>query len=377
MTTMIRRRPNLCLFTNRFGHGGTEHQFAEIVSRLDQSKYNLKIACFSRSGEFLNRVTSAGLPVIEFTRSRWFSADTATCAFRWMQFVRNERIELLHTFDFHTTAFAALPAKVAGLRRLVTSRRNLGTTLDGPRHWALRRIFRWSDCVVANSEAARQNLVRAGVPTRLVQVIRNGVDLQRFSSNGHRAFARRRWGWQEDELLIGVIANLRPEKGHATLLKAVPIVARRFPKARFLFVGPDPINYGERLRAMASDLSPHVSFLGDCSEIPELLAALDVFVLPSWSESMPNALLEAMSAGRPVIASAVGGCQEIVLHGKTGMLIPPQDSEALAAQIIQLLEQPELRNELGRAARGYAESELDIAQAVGRLERIYDELLDA
>jgi glycosyltransferase involved in cell wall biosynthesis len=370
------RRHNLCLFTNRFGHGGTEHQFAEIASRLDRSKYNLKVACFSRTGEFLNQVTSAGLPVTEFVRGRWFDPRTTTCALRWMRFVRDERIALLHTFDFHTTVFAALPAKFAGVRRLVTSRRNLGTTLHGSRDWALRRLFRWSDCVVANSEAARQNLLMAGVSARLVQVVRNGVDLQKFCSNGHRASARVRGGWREEQLLIGVIANLRPEKGHATLLKAVPAVIARFPQAHFLIAGPDPLNQGERLRAMARNLSSNVSFLGDCYAVPELLAALDIFVLPSLSESLPNALLEAMSAGRPVIASAVGGCNELVVHEKTGMLVPPQDPEALARQIVQLLEEPELRERLGRAARKQAEAEFDITKAVKRLETIYDELLE-
>jgi glycosyltransferase involved in cell wall biosynthesis len=365
------------LFTNRFGHGGTEHQFAEIVSRLDQSKYNVQVACFSRTGEFLDRVTSAGLPVTEFARGRWFSPQTAACTIRWMRFLRRQRVELLHTFDFHTTVFAALPAKLAGLPRLVTSRRNLGTTLDGPRRWALRRVFWSSDCVVANSEAARQDLVSVGVPPRLIRVVRNGVDLQRFVSNGQRALARRRWGWKEDELLIGVVANLRPEKGHVTLLKAVPAVVRRFPRAHFLLVGPDPLHQGERLRAMASDLGTHVSFLGDCSEIPQLLAALDVFVLPSLTESMPNSLMEAMSAGQPVIVSAVGGCKELVLHGETGMLVPPQDPETLAKQIVQLLEEPELRERLGREARKHAEAEFDIKQAVARLEAIYDELLDS
>jgi glycosyltransferase involved in cell wall biosynthesis len=373
---MNRRRHNLCLFTNRFGHGGTEHQFAELVSRLDQSKYNVHVACFSRTGEFLNRVISAGLPVTEFMRGRWFSPLTTWCTLRWMQFLRSERIDLLHTFDFHTTVFAALPARLAGLRQLVTSRRNLGTTLNGPRRWALRRVYSQSDCVVANSEAARQDLIASGVPAGLIRVVRNGVDLQRFVSNGHRAMARRRWGWQEEELLIGVVANLRPEKGHTTLLNAVPSVIRRFPQAHFLIVGPDPLNQGERLRAMASELSPHVSFLGDCSEIPELLAALDVFVLPSLSESMPNGVMEAMSAGRPVIASAVGGCKELVVHGETGILVPPKDPEALATQIVRLLEEPAFRARLGSAARLRADSEFDINQAVACLEAIYDELLE-
>jgi glycosyltransferase involved in cell wall biosynthesis len=372
----MHRRHNLCLFTNRFGHGGTEHQFAEIVSRLDQSKYNLKVACFSRTGEFLDQVTAAGLPVTEFVRGRWFDPRTAASAHRWMRFVRRERIALLHTFDFHTTIFAALPAKLAGVRRLVTSRRNLGTTLNGPRHWALRHLFCWSDRVVANSEAARQNLLMAGVPARLIQVVRNGVDLKKFSSNGHRSSTRLSWGWREEQLLIGVIANLRPEKGHATLLQAVPMVIKRFPQAHFLIAGPDPLKQGERLRAMASSVSNHVSFLGDCSAVPELLAALDIFVLPSLSESLPNALMEAMSAGRPAIASAVGGCSELIEHGQTGMLVPPQDPEALAQQIVQLLEAPELREKLGQAARKRAESDFDIKKAVQSLETIYDELLE-
>jgi glycosyltransferase involved in cell wall biosynthesis len=373
---MTRRRPNLCLFTNRFGHGGTEHQFAELSSRIDQAKFHVQVACLSRTGEFLEQVTSAGLPVLEFARGRWFAPRTAACTLRWMRFLRREQIDLVHTFDFHTAAFAALPAKLAGVPLLVTSRRNLGTTLDGPRHWVLRRLFHLSDCVVANSEAARQNLLGAGVPPERVQVVPNGVDLQRFSSNGNHAFARRRWGWKDETLLIGVIANLRPEKGHATLLEAVPSVVKRFPQAHFLLVGPDPVQHGERLRALASHLGAHVSFLGDCSEIPELLAALDVFVLPSYSESMPNAVMEAMSAGRPVIASAVGGCKELIVDGETGILVPPRNPEALAAQIVRLLEEPGLRETLGRAARKRAEAEFDIKVAVRRLEAIYDELLN-
>jgi glycosyltransferase involved in cell wall biosynthesis len=373
---MTRRRYNLCLFTNRFGHGGTEHQFAELVSRLDQSKYNLEIACFSRTGEFLDRVTSAGLRVTEFSRGRWFGARTASCTIRWMQFVRRQRIDLLHTFDFHTTVFAALPAKFAGLKRLVTSRRNLGTTLKGPRRWLLRRLFCWSDCVVVNSEAARQDLLAAGVPPRLIRVLLNGVDLQRFSRNGHRFSARRHWGWKDEDLLIGMVANLRPEKGHETLFEAIPAVVRRFPQAHFLIVGPDPLNQGRYLQAMASDLGHHVSFLGDCSDIPELLAALDLFVLPSLTESMPNSVLEAMSAGRPVIASAVGGLKELVRHGETGLLIPPKDPGALASHIVHLLAEPELRERMGRAARMRAESEFDINRAAQGLEAIYDELLE-
>src|SRR5208283_5544651 len=123
-------------------------------------------------------------------------------------------------------------------------------------------------------------------------------------------------------------------------------------------------------------LDPYVSFLGDFYGIPDLLAALDVVVLPSTSESMPNVVLEAMSAGRPVIASAVGGCLELIDHNRTGLLFPTGDSRALAEQIVMLLSRPERRAELGRIARQHAESEFDINIAAKRLEAVYDELLD-
>lgn len=373
---MTLRRHNLCLFTNRFGHGGTEHQFAEIASRLDQRKYNLIVACFSRTGEFLEKVTGADLPVVEFARSRWFSPSTARCALGWMRFLRRERIELVHTFDLYTNLFAGPLARLVGVPLLLTSRRDTGTMFTPRRRWVLRRVFFRSDRIVANSEAARASLLREGVPARLIRVVLNGVDLERFCPNGNQLQARRKWGWGDEDLLIGAIGNLRPEKGHDILLKAVPEVIRQFPRAHFLIVGPGPLQPVLLRQVRTTGLEPYVAILGDCSEIPELLGALDIVVLPSTSESLPNVVLEAMSAGRAVVASAVGGCLELIEHGRTGLLFPPRDAHALAEQILRLLAQPQLRAELGQAARKHAESEFDINHAVKRMESVYDELLE-
>ena len=369
-------RHNLCLFTNRFGHGGTEHQFAELVSRLDQRKYNITITCFSREGEFYKNVEDAGLPVFEFARTRWFEAQTIRCAFDWVRLVRKHETELLHTFDYYTNVFAGGLLAFAGVPLFVSSRRDLGTMLSPKQRWTVRRVFLRSDRVVVNSEAARQSLLNEGFPDSRVRLIRNGVDLERYHVNGNAQSARRTLGWNRNSQLIGVIANLRPEKGHKILLQAAAAILQRYPNAHFILAGPGELEGELRAYVAANNLNSNVSFLGDYAAIPELLAALDIVVLPSISESLPNVVLEAMSAGRPVVASAVGGCTELIEHNRTGVLVPPGDPAALAEQILVLLDRPELRMQLGNAARKHAEREFNFTEAVKQLERVYDELLN-
>ena len=370
------RRHNICLFTNRFGHGGTEHQFAELVSRLDQKKYNLQVACFSREGEFYEMVTRAGLHAVEFPRGRWFDPRTVRCARDWVRLLRQQRIQLVHTFDYYTTMFGGTLARLAGVPIVVTSRRDTGSMFTRIQRWMVRQVFFRSNRVVVNSEAARESLLREGLPSQRISKVRNGVDLGLYRSNGNQQSARNQWGWSPDRPLIGVIANLRPEKGHIVLLKALPKVISRYPKAHFLLAGPGPLEAKLRSYATTNGLDSHVSFLGDSYGIPDLLAALDIVVLPSTSESMPNVVLEAMSAGRPIIASAIPGCMELIDDGQTGVLFPSANPEGLAEQIVRLLDHPELRVQLGNAARAHAESEFDISLAAKRLEAVYDELLE-
>ena len=189
---MTKRLHNLCLFTNRFGHGGTEHQFAELVSRLDQTKYNILVACFSKAGEFYEKMVAAGLSVVEFSRGRWFAPNTIRCGLALVRLLRSARIELMHSFDYYTNLFAGPLARLAGVPLLVTSRRDTGSMYSPRQRWVLRRVFHRSDCIVVNSEAARQSLLQEGLPSSRIRVVRNGVDLELFHSNGNGQAARRR-----------------------------------------------------------------------------------------------------------------------------------------------------------------------------------------
>ena len=369
-------RPKLLLFTSSFGHGGTEHQFVEIVTRLNREKYDVTVACQRYYGQFYGQVCEAGLRVVNFPIRGFISVRAARSSWEWIRFIRREKFDLVHTFDFYTNVFGAPLSRLAGVRLLLTSRRDLGDMWSWPQRQMLRAVFRWSDCVIANSEAARSGLIREKqVPASRVRVLCNGVDLTRYSSNGHRAHKRQELGYTNSDLVVGMVANLRPEKDHRTLLEAAAIIVKQIPQARFFFVGTGDLEVELKRIVQERGLVPYVSFLGRRADVPELLGAMDLLVLPSSSESLPNVVLEAMSCGRPVVASDTGACGELIDAGRTGELVQPQDPQGLADAIIRLLDQPALREQMGRAARQRAETEFDIHIAVKRLEAIYDELL--
>jgi glycosyltransferase involved in cell wall biosynthesis len=373
MTATARRK--LCLFTSSFGHGGTEHQFVELVTRLDREKYDLTVACLSRDGQFYGQICDAGLRVVEFPL-RGASIQTVQSGSEWMRFVRREKFDLVHTFDFYTNVFAVPLTRLAGGPLVLTSRRDVGDTWSTLRRWMLLGVFHWSDHIVANSEAARASLANGeSSPALRVSVVRNGVDLKLFSPNGHGTRKRHELGLSSDALVVGTISNLRTEKGHRTLVEAIPEIIQKIPQARFLIIGTGPLEEELKLLVQEKGLATYVAFLGRRADTAELLGAMDLMVLPSLSESLPNVVLEAMSAGCPVIATDVGGCGELIQHGVNGVLLPPGQPSALSAAVIRLLQDPRLRLQFGRAARARAEKDFDINLSVKRLEDVYERML--
>lgn len=373
---MSRLRYHLCLVTDSFACGGSEHQFVEVVTRLDRSKYEVEIGCLRREGPFYQRVAASGLPVSEFPIRAWLSGQTFRSSLRWLERLRQARFDLVHSFDLYSNLFAAPLARLARAPVVVTSLRqhpSLGTALQ---RRVLFRVFGWSDCVMTNSEAGREGLLRAGIPPARIRVVYNGVDVERFSPNGHSQERRQQLGLPAEALLVGVVGNLRAEKDHHTLLAAAPEIIRQLPQTQFLLIGSGPLERELQSEAAARQLTRHVHFLGQRSDVPELLSAVDLVVLPTRWESLPNSVLEAMSAGRSVIASDVGGCCELIEPERTGLLVPPQDPQALAEKIVWLLGEPQRREVLGQAARQRAEADFDIRAVVKRFEAIYDELLE-
>jgi glycosyltransferase involved in cell wall biosynthesis len=209
-----------------------------------------------------------------------------------------------------------------------------------------------------------------GWPEHKLDVIMNGIAVDRFRRERDPTL-RRALTAGSDELLFLTAARLTPQKGIDVLLRA----ARSVDGARFAIAGGGPER--ARLEAEAAELGvdDRVSFLGRRDDVPALLAAADAFVLPSRYEGTPLALLEAMAAGKPVVASAIGGVDEIVAPGESGLLVPADDPEALATTLRRVVAEPELRASLGEAARRRAEAEFSVAATARRVTAVYEELL--
>ena len=225
---------------------------------------------------------------------------------------------------------------------------------------AQRIGYSFAHRVVANCRAAADRLRFEGVPARKISVIPNGLDIDAYAPREPITAVRR----------VATVANLRHEKGHDVLLDAAAIVLRRFPDARFDIVGAGPERAALEARAEALSIGRAVSFLGHCEDIPARLAAADLFVLPSRSEAFPNAVLEAMAIGLPVIASAIGGLLEVIDDQRNGILVRPGDPQALADQICALMADPIGAAQIGAAAWARAQ-QFSFTRMVAAFERVY------
>jgi glycosyltransferase involved in cell wall biosynthesis len=175
---------------------------------------------------------------------------------------------------------------------------------------------------------------------------------------------------------IAVVANLRAEKGHDVLIDAAPRIVAAHPEVEFVFAGDGPQAAALVDRARARGIADRIQFLGQCRNVPEILASTDLFVLPSRTEALPNAVIEAMAAGLPVVASDVGGIPELIAHGTSGWLVPPGHSDALADAIVALLDDSALARKLGAAAADRVSREFGFGRLVDRMERLYLEAIE-
>lgn len=233
--------------------------------------------------------------------------------------------------------------------------------------------------MVAVSEDIRRFLVkRVGVNERLITTIYNGIEPREYRSD-HRAreVIRRELGLTEGRPVLGTVGNLYPVKGHVYLVRAMAAVAAKRPDAVCLILGRGQLL--EQLRHTATELGidHHVMFLGFREDVPALLRAMDIFVLPSLSEGLSLALLEAMAAGKAVVATNVGGNPEVVLDRQTGLLVPSEDAPALADAILLLLRDPALAERLGESGRIRVDKEFSVTAMAQRYDALYGELLSS
>jgi len=348
------------VFITSFHPGGTERQMTELIQRFDRSRFDVRVACFHKEGAWLSRVEACA-PVTAFPISGFARPATLARAARFARWCRAQRIAVVQTCDLYANTFALPAAALAGVPVRVGSRRELNPDKSAGQIALQRQAYRCAHCVVANSGAAARQLQSEGIAADRIAVIPNGVSIDRFAP---RVAMR-------PVSTVLTVANLRTEKAHEVLLAAAARLVGAHPQLQFQIAGDGPRLAELRALAQSLGLAPHVTFLGHREDVPALLAGADVFVLPSRSEAFPNGAIEAMAAGLPVVASAVGGLLDLIESGRTGLLVPADNPEAPAQPLGSLIVSPARASLLGAAAREDVTRRYSFDRMVRSFEDLY------
>jgi glycosyltransferase involved in cell wall biosynthesis len=367
-------------FVTIFAIGGMERQVVNIGKGLDRSRFDVRFATFNKLGELLPECEALSWSVDEYKIRRLYGVATMKQQIAFGKSLRRERTEILHTYGFYPNVFAIPAARLAGVPVRIGSIQDIGDTYTFWQHKVQKQCLRMADHIVVNAEAIKQDLVRRGYDLGRLSVIPNGTDCERFRLRGNGEAVRREWNIPPDVPVVGVLARLMRIKGQEVFLHAAALMASNNPDVRFMIVGDNSNDHGykDELKRLAArlGLADRVLFTGFRVDVPDLLAALSVVVSPSLGlEGMSNSVLESMAAGVPVVATQVGGTPEIVEDGVTGLLVPPGDSEELAAAISRLLADNTLAKRLVESARRRVFSRYSLERAVESTERLYHELL--
>jgi glycosyltransferase involved in cell wall biosynthesis len=339
----------------------------ELARLLDRSRFTVHLACLKREGAWLARAAERA-PIDEFRLTSFARPSAVRCARQFARWCRHRGILVLQTCDLYANVLGLLAGAWAGVPVRIGSRREIKADKTAAQLHLQRFAFSMAHKVVANSGAAASALEREGLPSQRIEIIRNGLDLSAVSPRPHGTRAPR---------TIVTVANLRPEKRHEVLLSAMRLVAARHPDARLVIVGDGPRR--RALQALAADwgLTGAVHFAGHQEDVGAVLAGADIFALASRSEASPNALIEAMAAGLPAVATAVGGIPELVADGETGLLASVDDAAAVARGLLQLMEDPALAERMGAAARRRAAERHSFDRMTRAFEQLYLAQLEA
>jgi len=370
-------RTKIFYFTTDSKIGGTERMILALLEGLDRNKYEPFLCAIKPGGALLPEAEKLGVKAVTLNAGSRTDLP-ALCGI--IPMLRKEKPGILHTFLFHANIAGRIAGRMCGVPVIISSQRSVDKWRK-PWHSALDK---WTsglcNLIISNSEAGRKALIeREKIDPARVITIHNGINAEKFAAaacGADAGAARKAFGFAPGDTVLGIIANLRAVKGHKFLLKAFQNVRRTTPDVRLklLVVGEGKLE-GE-LKDLADKLgvSNDTVFAGFRDEIPRVLAAIDIFVLPSLWEGFPVSVIEAMASGKPVIASRAGGIPEAIVEGETGLLVPPGDVPALEKAIEALAGSPELAKKMGEAGRKKAGSEFGIEKMISKTEGVYERL---
>ena len=355
--------------------GGSQMALLRLLDGIDRGRFSPSVVCLTGDRTPIsNKIESLDIPVVHLGLGRWTNPLPMWRLFSYLEQVRPV---IVHSWLFHSAMAARLLGRMTSVPILVSARRNIN--LGSPYRERLNRFtVGIDDRVIAVSNAARRvEIETCGADPKRVITIVNGVDAETpgDSANKPATSLRNEFGIDESTMVIGTVGRLHRAKGLDIFLHAAADVRHTTPGVRFIIVGSGPDRAALESLTDTLSIAPNVAFLGERSDIPDLLSAMNLFVLSSPEEGMPNVVLEAMAAGLPVVATGVGGTLEVVVDGKTGLLVPPGDPLRLAGAMTTMLADPDRMRMMGREGHRRVRECFRIETMVERTEELYEEVL--
>ncbi len=374
--------PYTILYLNDYLHGlgGAERNLLQILAGLDNKRFKPIVCCLS-GGEVAASLKEQGYEIYTLELRRIYDLQ-AVKALLWLrQLIKKRRIRLIISYHESSDFLGLMAARLAGIP-IISSRRDMGYKLN-KRHLFLYRLCnRYFARIIAVSEAVKSMIVRREkAPFGNIVTIYNGVDASLYAGHDDQSSLKRSLGVRENDRVVGIIAGLRAIKGHRYFIQAAAEVVKEVGGVKFLVVGKDEHEPGcsakELMRyARSLGVDEQVIFAGERRDIPELLAMIDIVVNPSLSEGMSNTILEAMAAGKTVIASDVGGNSEVIEHRETGFLFPPKDTKMLSMLIVECLKNPKKTERIGMNAKKVIYDRHDVNAMCDRNMALYQQCIE-
>lgn len=363
---------NITHFVENLNRGGLERMVIELATLQHAHGHRVQIVCLYEQGTLAHELEQLGIAVLACDKQPSLDRRALRRARDW---IRAHQTEILHTHNAVAHYQAVLASIGLRVRRIINTRHGMGGNQRGSRReWLFRRSLLLTDIVVSVCEAARDGAVKQGMlPPKKARVVPNGIRVNAFqlASEPMRDQLHQLLGLPPRVRLLGTVGRLNWAKDQAGMIRAFRKVHEQEPDSALLLIGDGELRAELQQCAVEEGVADAVHFLGDRSDVPELLRGLDQFVLSSVSEGYSMALLEASAVGLPIVATDVGGNGEIVKDGVTGALVQARNADALAEAMLSLLQERELSASLAHAARAWVEQHGSLEAMAARYDDLY------
>lgn len=373
-------KPAILQIVHGFIEGGSERQMVQMCSLLHGAgQFDMHVASLSTGGVLRPRIERLQVPVVDFPLKSFYGPSMVLQTRRFVSYLQRHHIRIVHSHDFYSNIFGMSGARLAGVRARIASKRETTGTRTHAQRTAELWAFKLAHKVVANAEAVKEYLLDLGVPREKIAIIYNGLNLNRFPQNGDARDALQRLNLTalKSRPVITMVGNFEHRaKDQSMLLRAARRVKAEVPEAMFVMAGDGKFKEETEKFATELGLKDSCLFIGRCANVPDLLAASDICVLSSQGEGFSNAILEYMAAGRPVVATNVGGASEAIIEGETGHLIAAGDDRAMAERLTALLRNPEKRHTMGVKGRLIVEQRFSCLSRLAKTVALYETFLN-